>query len=285
MGTWKDFFMETLEPMATAPVRILVIPASAGAGASFLSQVLAWQLAHLQSGEKKPAPRPAVSLIETADACFFRALGMEQPYLERRFSDVHLALEKGSPIRDLVNERDGINCLFRIPAKSPELTVPRLFRLINSSPGSVQIFDFSGLDNELLSDAAAEGEVRILVIDPLPSSLLAACDRISSFLLRFPDTILVVNKMNPGVHKRQLSSFLDRKTCCYVPYLPPEVIYKAQYCRLFAASLQDARPLLFKSVSQLLSLIDERLQQPLSRALLPSCEPSSGLSHFKKKKQ
>lgn len=212
-------------------IRVAVIPAFSGAGASFVSQALALGLAEEKTGE--------ISLIETAGASFFHAMGLEAQYLARAFQDYSLALEKGEPIKGIRNERAGLNCLFRIPGKSPDLTVPRLFRLLASAPGDLQIFDFSGMEQALIADAAAECEVRILVIDPLPIKLIEACRFISDFLIRFPDTVLVVNKMNPGVHKKELKGFLAGKKYIEFPHLDPQLIYKAQYCSMLPCMLKE----------------------------------------------
>jgi len=244
--------------------RILVIPAFSGAGASFVASALAFSYA-AENSIKKPAKslynflplRPQnqkgnkISLIEPCGEDFFLSAALEEALLLGEFHSYCKALEDGSSLKNIQNMRKGVNCLFRIPKKDNDLSISQLFRLLNSAPGNIRIFDASSLDKEILKDAAAEVDVRILVIDPKPVKLISACKFLSSFLLRFPDTLLVVNKMNSGVHKNQLKQLLGNRSYYTLPMLSAELEYKAQYNGLLFSELFEVQELLKDDIKKI----------------------------------
>ncbi len=237
--------------------RIMVVPAFSGAGASFTASSLAVFLADRVEEKARRAKGllPRVSLIEPAGRDLFSALGMEERFVSRRFSSFTEAIEKGESLRDICNARNGVNCLFRVPGRDGPLSLPGLYRLISSAPGETLVFDCSGLDEETLKDAAAEAEKRVLVIDPLPVRLIESGGFIGRFLLRFPDTVTVVSRMNSGVRKGELDRYLGRRPYVSLPCLPAETVYKAQYSCLSPAELEEGRALLAGPMDDLLKAL------------------------------
>ncbi len=233
--------------------RVMVVPAFSGAGASFISSSLAVFAADREDEKKRREKGllPRVTLAEPAAARFFSEAGMEERFVSRRFVSFCEAIEKGESIREICNSRSGVNCLFRVPGRDGQLSLPGLFRLISSAPGELLIFDCSSMPEELLRDAAAEADKKILVIDPLPARLIESAGFISRFLLRFPDSVIAVNRMNPGVRRAELARFLGRRSFIAVPHLAPETVYKAQYSCLFPAELDEGRAVLAPAMGEL----------------------------------
>ena len=233
--------------------RIMVIPAFPGAGATFVASSLAVFAADSEKerGRREKGLLPKVTLAEPAASELFFASGMEERFINRRFSSFTEAVEKGESLKGICNSRHGVNCLFRVPGRDGALGLAGLFRLISSAPGQTVIFDCSSMDQEVLQDAAAEAEKRVLVIDPLPVRIIESGSFIGRFLLRFPDTVVVVNKMNSGVRKAEVSRFLGRKSFISMPHIPPEIVYKAQYGCLFPAEIEEGRALLAPALEEL----------------------------------
>ncbi|MBR0140474.1 MAG: hypothetical protein IJM17_09340 [Firmicutes bacterium] len=238
--------------------RIMVVPAFSGAGASFTAASLAVFLAGRTDEKARRAKGlpPRVTLAEPAGGDLFSALGMEERFVNRSFESFTGAIEKGESLKDICNARNGVNCLFRVPGRDGDLSLPGLFRLISSAPGEIVVFDCSGLDREVLKDAAAEAEKRVLVIDPLPVRLIENGGFIGRFLLRFPDTVTVVNKMNSGVRKAELDRYLGRRTYVSLPCLPAETVYKAQYNCLSPAELEEGREQLTAPMEALIKKLE-----------------------------
>jgi hypothetical protein len=91
----------------------------------------------------------------------------------------------------------------------------------------------------------------ICVIDPLPSRLLAGAATMD--LVRAAEAggipvTWVVNKMNPGVNMREVLRFISIKDPVFIPALPAEKLYAAEYaCRTLAGetAFQNALDQLF----------------------------------------
>ncbi len=202
------------------PVRIGVAAPCADCGASFVSLLIAQQAA---------AAGADVALCEPAGHYFYAALGMEKRFAARGFEPLLAAMDSKRPLRGLRNVELGINWLLRAPGESRELSSAELFRLIALPPGAMCVFDMSGLGRDVLCDALAEMDKVVLVIDPLPSRLLGSYAETERLRLSFPDAVVVVNRMNRGVHKSELKRFLGAKAPVEIQALPADSIYRAEY--------------------------------------------------------
>ena len=249
-----------MDPGSRGKLRIAVFPAFPGAGASFVCGSLAWLAANRGAGLNGAAAapqeqrrRPSVSLIELGSPYFYRALSFEKREGLYPFCSVRRLLEERQSLRGAENLKDGVNWLIREPGDTAAFDAGKLFRLIASAPGNICFFDCSGIFSSGAgqggsfpdpADIAAEMDVSLFVIDPMPTKLLQASSSVASFLLSVPEALVIVNKSNPGVHERELRRFLGRRSCFCVDHLPPELIYKAEYGSKLPAAIAPSNEII-----------------------------------------
>lgn len=216
-------------------VRIAVVSASPGAGASFVCGCLAAVLRE----------RFSVTVAELGHPYFYPALGMEKRFVLRKFTSCSELLKSGKSVRKLNNIDDGINWALMRPERDAAPEPSELFRLIYNLPGEVLILDCSGLKEELLRSALPEADKVVLVVDPMPTKLISAFPLLEYMRLRLPACITVINKMNKGVRKGELASLIGTKKYISMPCVPAELLYEAEY--------RSSLPWNSKAVSSLLS--------------------------------
>ncbi len=212
------FGKQEREHTLTPPERIAVAGAAAGSGASFVAGLLVFGLRALGS----------VSLTELGEAHFYDALAFEKRFL-RGFTDFFSGLRQGAHFCGEKNIYEGINWIVRKSGDNDSLAPPELFRALYMPKEEYCVFDCSGLDAQSSLALLAEAEHQIAVIDPLPSSLSRSRDFLERLRLSLPEALIIVNKMNPGVHRAELEHFLGTKNYISLPLEPPQHIYKAEY--------------------------------------------------------
>ena len=242
--------------------KIGVVGACAGAGVTTVVFAFAEYLAATQRKEAG-MPVGVLELRENADApagCPYDKLGADRHFAGRDYIRFHRLAAEGSPCGGLFNISGGVNWALRPPAAAGEpgdaLSVPALLRLADQAPGDPLICDIaSSAGGETLSELLAGMDRIICVVDPLPSRLLASAERIGRVRAaeaRGNPVFWVVNKMNAGVNRRELFRFLALKDPVFLPALPAETLYAAEYaCRSvatepsFAAALAEISVCLF----------------------------------------
>ena len=203
-------------------LKIAVVPACSGAGASFVCSYL------LSEGLfDAPTPKGTKTLVELGNPYFFSALGMDKRFAGRNFFDY----TKGGKFE--YNTELGVNWYLKLPTSQP-VDSPCILRTVCRAPGNLVIFDCSGLcASPLLSDVLPDMDIVYLVVDPLPSRLLSSCGFIESIRSEYPRTELVVNKYNKGIHRGELNAFLSTNNYHILDAVPFERIYRAEYnCQL-----------------------------------------------------
>lgn len=223
-------------------VKIGVVPASQGAGATFVATSLAKFLSE--------EPEVKISYIDVSEGrekgerFTYDALGMDKRFAGRRFDDFFEPAPEGKTLRGKINLDEGINWVLRLP-KSDKNIKPELMghlKRINNAPGDIILCDFQIQEN--LMELLAEMDVLLIVVDPLPSSLLGGMD-ITAALQKLEETgkqvIWIVNKMNPGIHKRELLKFLKKRDYVYLPAVGLELIYAAEYACMIPAGNRSIR--------------------------------------------
>jgi len=222
-------------------VKIAVLPASPGAGASFVSGITALMLS--QTTKLK------VTLAELGHPYFYQALGMEKRFVVRNFIPYRELLKSGKSVRELDNYEEGINWALLRPGKDEAPPPAELFRFIYNVPGETVILDCSGLDRESMVNVLAEAERKIVVVDPLPTKLMENYSFLGDLRLKFPDAIYLANKMNRGVNKGEFSRFLGTKNYISLPALDTDLIYRAEYACVLPGSLKEVRAALSDGLS------------------------------------
>ena len=226
-------------------VRVAVCGASRGAGVSFICGILA---AELSSSHR-------VTVAELGKPYFYTALGMEKRFASRPFAFYSSLIENGKSLKSVYNVGESINWAVRHPRDTGAMEAASLFRCFANIPGEIIVFDCSGLEPDLAKSVMAEADCRIVVIDPMPSALFDAFAFLEDVRLRFPDSVIAVNKMNDGVHRGELSRFLGSKECVSIPFVTPELLYKAEYNCMLPYSV----PGIFEETSEAAGRLAEKI--------------------------
>jgi len=250
--------------------KIGICSAAPGAGAKFTAAALACYLA---AAEKKD---PAV--LELGEPGLYDCLGMDKRFAGRRF------YPRGGP----ANRAAGVNWQLLTPAPAAEPRAPRgrfaegaasefagrapgggpmaesaaerlhrNLRILDRTEGDVVLCLLNGLPEEEKKLFFREMDRLLCVIDPLPSALLQSYDFLQSMSRLQPEPVFLVNKMNPGVRRRELLQSLGGREPLFLPLLPAEELYRAQYaCRCpyeQPAAARRLRPALSRLYAQLLA--------------------------------
>jgi len=209
-------------------LRIAIVAASPGAGASFITGILA---ASLRSQRR-------VTVAELGKPYFYEALDMEKRCGGDPFWFYDMAGLQRS-VGETLNLADGINWAVRAPGSGPCTDLAMALRCMNRLPGDVILLDCSSLDSSIASVVMAEADQRIVVVDPLPSRMLAAVNYLNELNACQMDRTLVVNKMNQWVRKKELSHCIGTSHYAEVPLLEEGLIYKAEYEGVLPADLGE----------------------------------------------
>lgn len=213
------------------PLRVAVCGASEKAGVSFVCGLLAAAM----------AAEYRVTLAELGKPYFYTALGMEKRFASRPFAFYTSLIDNGKSLKSVYNVGESINWAVRHPRDRVQLEPSSLFRCFSTIPGEIILFDCSGLEAGLAKSILAEADVRLVVVDPMPTSLFEAFGFLEDVRLRFPNSVIVINKMNDGVHKGELARFLGTKENVSIPLVSQELLYKAEYNSMLPYSVQGIR--------------------------------------------
>ncbi len=228
--------------------KIGVVPLCQGAGAT----LVATSMGKLLSGNKKLK----VSFVEIAkekemgSKYTYDSLGIDKRFTGRNYIDLFQLQLMGEATRGITNIDDGINWILHKPKNkhtvpdpdkglNPQRTLDNL-RMINNAAGDILICDFE--IHIQMMELLADMDVLVVVIDPMPSSLLAGFQMLTyckSLEEKGHRVFWVVNKDNGGINKRELHQFLKLKELYYIPLIKGEELFSAEYnCMLPVSSRQ-----------------------------------------------
>ena len=205
--------------------RIAVAGISPQCGVSFISGCVA-----LSQAENGPC-----TLAELGSPYFCTALNIEMRFGEG-FVFYEDALTQRKSLLTIRNDYRGINLLLRRPDSKGFPSGICACKM----PGEVAVFDLSSAPEALLDEVLPEMDRIYIVIDPLPSKLIPAAEKLERLRLLYPDARIIVNKMNKGVHRSELRKFAGAPDLTEVPYLDPSVLYKAEYSCVLPAEIKEA---------------------------------------------
>jgi hypothetical protein len=239
--------------------RIAIIGSGRGVGVSLLSGFLASYAAGMAAWED------SVSLIEMGTPYFYDAYGIEKRFVHRDFLALYEILNRRGSIKGLANVEENINWVLRRPpvdGRDPlHADVACALHMVHNAQGTLLLFDCSGITEELLWELLPEMDGVVLVVDPMPSSLIPAGGVIRQLRLTADKTVLVVNKMNKGVHKGELCRFIGTKDFLEFPLIGAENLYKAEYNCVLPYALPQVRKETEKHVINLWNLIFQGLRE------------------------
>lgn len=203
-------------------LKIGVIGLTENAGSAFIASYLARTLGGIKD------LRPA--LVELKDSGLYDGLALAKHFSERDYYSFFEAVKEGESIRGKKNLLQGINWACQLPKdRQIPLSIPEQLRIVNNISARLVV---SILPNETQinrDSPVRDMEVILLVIDPLPSKLLAGHNFLCDIKSLDIPVIYLVNKMNKGVSKPELTNYLKEKRLHYIPFLDGEDIYSAEY--------------------------------------------------------
>jgi len=245
-------------------IKIGIVPLCQGAGAT----LVATSTGKLLSGNKdiKVSFVEIVKEKDVGSKYTYDSLGIDKRFAGRNFKDLFQLNLMGETTRGITNIDDGINWILHKPKvkmagnnKIQELNAVRNsdnLRIINNAAGDIIICDFEIHSQmmELLSDM----DVLIVVIDPMPSSLLAGFQMLAyckSLEEKGRRIFWVVNKDNGGINKRELHQFLKLKELYYIPLIKGDELYSAEYNCLLPVSSRQIRIALENPLNKIIKSI------------------------------
>ena len=226
-------------------MKIGVIGLVPGAGAGFVSACLAGALA--ETGEHSPA------LLELGGEGLYDALAMDKHFAGRDYYPFFQSVAADRSIRCRNNLHRGVNWILKSPPEyGITLDLLKMIRMANHSAGDIIICKLAEVKEEELFRLLWDMDRVLVVIDPLPSRMLAGHKLLCRLRTSGLPVIYLINKMNGGVSRRDLLNYLKLRTPHFLPMLEPEIIYGAEYsCRL-PYDLDSARTRIKKSMNGLI---------------------------------
>ncbi|MBR4020851.1 MAG: hypothetical protein IKI99_06020 [Firmicutes bacterium] len=231
----RIFFREKQDrpqPEGAERYRIGVTGIGRGVGTTFVAAALAFYFR--DQGRQ-------VSYTECLNpaACsslLFDQVAMDKRFAHRHFDNTYQHLTEDGPVRRNQNKEEGI--LWRIP--TPDNCKDRLTlntrqqaRLMAAAREEVCIFDMEA--DYSWDDYLMDMDVIFVVVDPLPSKLIRSRERyrmLKKMELAGCRVIWVVNKMNPGVDKKQVKHYLKADHILWIAAFETSQIYEHEYlCR------------------------------------------------------
>ena len=241
----RSFFNKEKSHEIHATTKIVVAAATEGAGVSLVSELIASNLSELSS----------VSVTELGKPHFYDALNFEKRFLFTGFVDFFEKIRNSEHIRPgQANKYENINWIVRKTGDNKALQNQELFRAMYFPKEEYCIFDCSGLDNESSINLLAEADIPVLVIDPLPSRLVESRAFLEKVRVNMPEAVLIVNKMNNGVHKAELNRYLGTNEYFSIDSALLEYIYKAEYNSVLITSFSETKKMLAETQDMLHNL-------------------------------
>ena len=224
--------------------KIGILGLSQGAGSGFLASVLAGAVS--EEGRYSPA------VLELGKGGLYEVLGMERRFAGRPYFSFHQAVTGSFRIRGQVNEDRGVNWMLLPRGEELEkLDLYEKLRLVENAAGDVVFCRLSGVPREELGRLLRDMDSILALIDPLPSAVAEGHD-MACYLRSLGLPIhYVINKFNAGVDRRELLRYLKIKRPFYLPLLPGEVIYGAEYRCCSPWDLVPGKELLKEPLKQL----------------------------------
>lgn len=232
---------ESFPPLVSERIKIGVGGICHGGGATVVGTTIA------KIASKKRKGR--IKFLEITDPGWhkplvFDSLGMDKRFSGRDFFDFYAAVSEGNPIRGKANVDEGISWALYTQwdlKNAISLNKQEKIYLINNMSYDTLICDISCANSnssgtDVWDALAAEMDVLVMVIDPMPSRLLAGfslLNRAKFLEEKGKEVIWVVNKFNDGIHKRDLFEYLRIKRYTKIPLIGQEKFYTYEYnCRL-----------------------------------------------------
>ena len=189
----------------------------------------------------------SAAFAEAGDPYVFDAFGFGKKFLLSGFTDYFRAFREGEPLRGPENLWHGVTWAVHPGSLPPvsRLTDPGdILRFAERLPGAYTVLDCSGLDGDVLEGVLRGADRIYIVIDPLPGKLIPSSVKLQRLKYAFPGAVLAVNRMNRGVHRRELDAYLGTQNYLCLPDLGAETVYKAEYACVLPWDVPEGRKFL-----------------------------------------
>ena len=234
-------------------MKIGVVGLVPGAGAGFVSTCLAGALA--ETGKYSPA------LLELGGEGLYDVLAMDKHFAGRDYFPFFQSVAGDRSIRCRNNLMHGVNWALKSPPEyGITLDLLKMIRMANHTAGDMILCKIGSMQEEDLWRLLWDMDRVLVVIDPLPSRMLAGHKFLCALRTSGLPILYLINKMNGGVSRRELLNYLKLKKPHYLPMFEPEIIYSAEYsCRL-PYDLNSSKTRIKKSMTGLIGdLLDVQL--------------------------
>ena len=218
-----------------------VCSATRGSGVTLTAMALACVLAEDHS----------VSFAELGEPYVFDAYGMARTFCLSGFTDYRKLYREGETFKSPQNLWRGINWAVS-PGSCPDpdaglpvrLETGEALRFAERLPGEFSVLDCSGLEGPELERILSGCDRIYLVVDPLPGKLIPSTPRLQRLRYAFPGAVLGVNRMNEGIHRKDLDAYLGTTDYLALPDIGAKAIYRAEYACALPWDLPEGKKFL-----------------------------------------
>lgn len=194
-------------------------------------------------------------------------VGIDKRFVGREFQSYYHLINEGRAVRGECNPDSGINWALRIPGEEFMRTeITNIIRLSENVQGLNTIIDISGNYGSCLTDdermdelktILCDSDIIFVIVDPLPSALMADRRKFSLFKgleASGQPVCWIINKLNQGVNTKELRNYLQRRDYFSLPYFDAKEVYSAEYNCLTILSMPTSSEILqkcFKNIAEL----------------------------------
>ena len=245
---------ESERPQETGDrIRIGVTGLGQGVGTTFVAAALTF---YFRDQEKKTSYTECLDPACCSTLLYDKA-AMDRRFSHRQFQEIYQLLAEDAPIKGAENKEEGIIWRLATPEdclQKRTLTTKQQGRLLAAAKEDVCVFDIAAdyqWDGFLM-----DMDVVFVVVDPLPSKLIRSRERFKALKrieLSGCKVIWVVNRMNGGVDKKQVKSYLKSEYVLWLGQIETAWIYKDEFlCQFHWENEEIQRKMLevFTKVSQ-----------------------------------
>ena len=229
----RRFFRQPETPAAEEQLHIAVTGTGRDAGATLIASSLA--IFYAEKGNSVTYTECCVP--DRLDGFLYEAAAMDQRFYGRTFRDFYSLALTGGRMRGLRNMERGVSWRIPMPQNrglTEEECREIALKLTAGVRDEVCIFDVqAGFEGFPTGDMDA----LLVVVDPMPSRLVHHREEVTRLLQladdpEGPAVLFLVNKVNAGVSRRQVSAYLGGRAAAWIPAIDLKEFYADEYhCR------------------------------------------------------
>ena len=242
--------------------RIGIVPVSKGAGAGFITAMLATELAAITG-----AGGEEITVVELGRGNLFDQLCADRWFRVRQMVSYWNCLHGEGYVERIMNPRCGVNWLLRTPddrSKAeadgaeqhwPEFVLERgrAVKLLYSLPGDVAFVDFSSVNEGDLLYLLEDMDQIVAVVDPMPSKLLEGYEMIHRLKLWKKPVVWTVNRWTEEISGKDLRKILGPdRNAVMLSEVPRGILYQGEYAGVGFMEQQKIRRLMAPGMEEII---------------------------------